>query len=200
MLRTMRTRLKPLHGRSAAASIGRGSSVLVASALIAGLPFGAPALAAKAKGHSKAKAHRHKPKTSKGEAVHLGAHHWKIGVDGKSYAVRAGGELTYASCSTVETISPVVRLSGKPGRYKAYTGWLVGPKRAGVSTHTERGFETASTVAEFPIPPAAFPNLTRAVNEAPYVPGTYTLKMKLGGVLSKPTTVETIKLVVKGTC
>jgi hypothetical protein len=132
--------------------------------------------------------------------VRIGTHHWEIKVSGRSYTVKPGGRIVYPACETVETITPVVKLSAKHGPEHVYAAWLVGPKSAGESQGREEVFSGKNGVFEYPIIAIAFPKLTRKVNRTQFVAGTYTLQMRFGGKRAKPKTVETIQLATKPGC
>lgn len=161
-------------------SWARRSAVIVA-AMIGGLSVTVPAFAATPE-------------------VRVGGHHWKIKIGGHSYTVKPGGKIVYPACDTVESITPVVKLSSKAGPRHFYAAWVVGPKATGESQQTERLFRGSSAVFEYPVVALAFPKLTRSVNVTHFVAGTYSLEMRFGSKKAKPQTVEKVTLATRAGC
>jgi hypothetical protein len=164
-------------------------SAVVLAAAIAGLACAAPGLAAKAKR----------------EAVTVGvSEYWEITVDGHAHQVKAGGEIIYHSCNTVEDITPVLGVTIRGGSQPAgnpeyeYRAVLVGPKSAGTSEALEGAFFHGHASLKPHFTPVEFDKLSEIVGKPQFPPGSYNLQLTINGVAVK--LLDTVGLRSKAGC
>ncbi len=182
---------------------GRRSAVLVV--VIGGLALAGPALAAKQAAKTEGA-----PKTEGAAKTIAGAkivsHYWEMTVGGHTYAVKAGGQINYPECDTVETITPIVKVKVKGSGEHVYRAVLEGPKTAGSAGGKERAFNGPSAVIEAQFIASEFPKLAENTNAPHFLPGEYSIQLTIGKTsealakTGKPKVVEKIKVVARKGC
>lgn len=185
-------------------SIGRAHGVrgVIGVLLIGTLALAGPAFAGKKAPAAKTPAVKQpaaKAPAAK-ESVKIVTNYWTIAVNEHSYEVKAGGEIIYHACDTVESITPIVKVKTKGKAENSYVAALVGPKSVGMSDGIERSFDGPRGVIEPPFVANQFSRLTAATNVPRIPPGTYKLNLMINGKAAKPKPAEKIKLVSKEGC
>jgi hypothetical protein len=171
----------------------------VLAVAIAGLALAGPALAAKHTAGAKHATHaKHAPKVL--------SRYWQITVGGHVYTVKAGGEINYPACETVETITPIVKVKLKTAREELYRATITGPTGAGTSDGSEQAFKGPSAVIAPRFVALQFTKLAKNTDVPHLGPGNYTLKLTFGksttalASTTKPNATETIKLATRAGC
>lgn len=176
-------------------TFNRGGRSMTVVVVLGALALAGPAVAAKEPVKEGAK-----------ERISIVSDYWAITVNGHRYEVKAGGEIIYPACDTVESIAAVVKFKLNAKHEPVYRADLRGPKTAGLSDGLEGTLTPPTAVIERPFEAAQFTKLAANTNAPHIPPGKYTLRLsfaktgELIGDSAKPKAVEKIKLIARAQC